>query len=86
MFPMLRVGFVLWFGILAALGIEAQPLAQAAAPLAARISSLLPRRATVSLEFQNLAIAGAGRIVQLPRRARSGVAQGGHPDNGQGAA
>ena len=33
---------------------QAQSMTEAAAQLAARISSLLPRRATVSLEFQNL--------------------------------
>lgn len=51
---MLRVGFALWFGLIPLLRLQGQPAAEAAAPLAARISSLLPRRATVSLEFQNL--------------------------------
>lgn len=51
---MARVGFALWFGLAALVRMQAQPAAQAAAPLAARISSLLPPRATVSLEFQNV--------------------------------
>ena len=57
---MIRVTFVLFFG--SALLLAAQPLDQtpeqalssAAAHLAARTSSLLPRRSTVSLELQNL--------------------------------
>ncbi len=54
MFQMARVGFALLFGLTTLARMEAQPLVEAAAPLAARISSLLPRRATVSLEFQVL--------------------------------
>jgi len=50
---MLRVAFALLFTILAPL-VEAQPLADAAGQLAPRISSLLPRRATVSLDFRSL--------------------------------
>jgi hypothetical protein len=57
---MIRVTFALFFG--SALLLAAQPLGQtpeqalssAAAQLAARTSSLLPRRSTVSLELQNL--------------------------------
>lgn len=55
MFPMLRAGFVLWFGLAMLARIEAQPLPEAAPAMARSISSLLPRRATVSLEFQALA-------------------------------
>src|SRR5579871_2318432 len=62
MFPMLRAGFVLLFGMLIVLRLVAQalpgasqPLAEAAPALARSIASLLPRRATVSLEFQALA-------------------------------
>ena len=54
MFQMARVGFALLFGLTTLARMQAQPLVEAAAPLAARISSLLPRRATVSLEFQVL--------------------------------
>jgi hypothetical protein len=54
MFQMARVGFALLFGLTTLARMEAQPMVDAAAPLAARISSLLPRRATVSLEFQVL--------------------------------
>jgi hypothetical protein len=52
---MLRVAFVLWFGSIAPALAQAQPMTEAAAQLASRISSLLQRRATVSLEIQNLA-------------------------------
>ncbi|HTR36187.1 MAG TPA: hypothetical protein VMH80_09810 [Bryobacteraceae bacterium] len=48
---MLRVAFALLFGLILA---EAQPLPEAAAQLASRISSLLPRRATVSLDLRTL--------------------------------
>jgi hypothetical protein len=48
---MLRVVFALLFGLLMA---TAQPVPETAAQLAARISSLLPRHPTVSLELQNL--------------------------------
>ena len=51
---MLRVAFVLLFGWAIAAHLKAQSLEEAAAQLAARISSLLPRRATVSLDFENL--------------------------------
>jgi hypothetical protein len=50
---MLRVVFALLFGM-APVRVEAQPMEEAAGQLAGRISSLLPRRATVSLEFQSL--------------------------------
>jgi hypothetical protein len=40
----------------------AQPMAEAAAQLAARISSQLQRRATVSLEFQNLTAVGPAEL------------------------
>jgi len=61
---MIRAAFALWFGMATAPLVLAQTSPQtmpdAAAQLAGRISSLLPRRATVSLEFQNLtAIAAA---------------------------
>jgi hypothetical protein len=55
MFQMPRVGFALLFGTAALMRLQAQSTAEAAAPLAVRISSLLPPHATVSLEFQNLA-------------------------------
>jgi hypothetical protein len=55
MFQMVRAGFALLFGLGILLRIQAQPLAEAAPAMARSISSLLPRRATVSLEFQALA-------------------------------
>ncbi len=51
---MLRVGLALLFGTLMAPLAQAQSMGEAAAQLAVRISSLLERRATVSLEFRNL--------------------------------
>jgi hypothetical protein len=51
---MLRVGLALLFGTLLATLAQAQSMAEAAAQLAARISFLLQRRTTVSLEFENL--------------------------------
>ena len=52
---MTRAVFALWSGMATAFLAIAQPMPEAATQLAARISSLLPRRATVSLEYQNLA-------------------------------
>src|SRR5271165_7392595 len=60
MFPMLRAGFALWFGLGMLLRMQAQPLVEAGPPMARSIFSLLPRRATVSLEFQALAAVPAG--------------------------
>ena len=57
---MLRAGFALWFGLGMLLRMQAQPLADAAPAMARSISSLLPRRATVSLEFQAQASVPAG--------------------------
>jgi hypothetical protein len=54
---MLRVVFALLFGLLTA---AAQPVPETAAQLASRISSLLPRHPTVSLELQNLTKLPAG--------------------------
>jgi hypothetical protein len=54
---MLRVAFALLFGTV--LG-AAQPITEAAAQLAARTSSLLPRHATVSLDLPNLSALPAG--------------------------
>jgi hypothetical protein len=51
---MLRVAFALLFGWIVLLPAQAQPMGEAAAQLASRISSLLQRRGTVSLEVQNL--------------------------------
>jgi len=51
MFPMARVGFALLFWLTTLGRLAAQPIVEAAAPLAARISSRLPRHTTVSLEF-----------------------------------
>jgi hypothetical protein len=51
---MLRVGLALLFGMLMSPLMRAQSMAEAGAQLADLISSLLQRRATVSLEFQNL--------------------------------
>src|SRR5580704_15831819 len=55
MSPMLRVAFALLFGTVLGIG---QPVTEAttesAAQLASHTSSLLPRRATVSLDLQNL--------------------------------
>src|SRR5580700_2781741 len=59
---MLRVGLALLFGTLMASLAPAQSMAEAAAQLAARISSLLQRRATVSLEFQNLTAVGPAEL------------------------
>ena len=50
---MLRVGLALLFGTLMSPLVRAQPMAEAGTQLADLISSLLQRRATVSLEFQN---------------------------------
>jgi hypothetical protein len=54
MFPMTRVGFALLFWLTTLGRMAAQPIVEAAAPLAARISSRLPRHTTVLLEFQVL--------------------------------
>src|ERR1017187_666858 len=51
---MLRVALALLFGTLMMPLAQAQSMAEAAAQLAARISSLLQSHTTVSLEFQNL--------------------------------
>src|ERR1700722_16758893 len=57
---MIRVAFALFFGWVLLLPAQVadpppkQTMTEAAAQLAARISSLLPRRSTVSLEIQNL--------------------------------
>ncbi len=51
---MLRAGFALLFGMVMAPLAEAQSMGEAAVQLAGRIYSLLQRRTTVSLEFQNL--------------------------------
>jgi hypothetical protein len=51
---MLRVAFALSFGLLAIGRLNAQPMMEAAAQLASRTSSLLPRHTTVSLDLQNL--------------------------------
>ena len=51
---MLRVVFALSFGLILVPQVQAQPLPDAAGQLASRISSLLPRRATVSLDLRNL--------------------------------
>ena len=54
MFAMVRAGFALLFWLTTLARMQAQPVLEAAPPLAARISSLLPRRTTVSLDFQDL--------------------------------
>ena len=59
---MLRVAFALLFGSLTASLVQAQPMPEAAAQLAARISSLAERRTTVSLEFQNLTALPAAEL------------------------
>src|ERR1700687_4050216 len=51
---MSRVVFGLLFWSILPCLVEAQSMPEAAGQLAARISSLLQRRATVSLDFQNL--------------------------------
>jgi hypothetical protein len=51
---MLRAGFALLFGMAMAPLVQAQSMGEAATQLAGRIYSLLQRRTTVSLEFQNL--------------------------------
>jgi hypothetical protein len=59
---MLRVAFALSFGLLTNALLNAQPTDQAAAQLAARISSLLPRHPTVLLvASQNLSTLPAGQ-------------------------
>jgi hypothetical protein len=55
MFSMLRAGFALLFGLGMLARIQAQPLPEAVPAMVRGISSLLPQRATVSLEFQALA-------------------------------
>jgi hypothetical protein len=59
---MLRVGLALLFGTLTAARAHAQSMGEAAGQLAARISSPLQRRATVSLEFQNLTAVGPAEL------------------------
>jgi hypothetical protein len=51
---MSRVVFALLFGAILPCLVEAQSMQEAATQMGARISSLLQRRATVSLDFQNL--------------------------------
>jgi hypothetical protein len=51
---MARAGLALVFGLITLGRIDGQPLVEAAAPLAIRISSLLPPRAIVALELQVL--------------------------------
>src|SRR5882672_1329003 len=51
---MSRVVFALLCSSILSCLVEAQSMQEAAAQLAARISSLLQRRSTVSLDFQNL--------------------------------
>ena len=48
---MLRAAFALFFGLLAAAGLKAQPLLQTASQLATRISPSLPHRAISSLDL-----------------------------------
>jgi hypothetical protein len=55
---MLRVGLALLFGMLMSPLVRAQPMTEAGTQLGDLISSLLQRRATVSLEFQNLTALG----------------------------
>jgi hypothetical protein len=76
---MTRVAFVLLFGwVSVAIG-QAQSPVEAAAQMAARISSLLPRHPTVSLELQNLSsmtpgdLSTFGRALEEQLR-RSGLA------------
>lgn len=51
---MLRVALAVSFGLAAAIALPAQLVTEVATQMAGRTSSLLPRRATVSLELQNL--------------------------------
>ncbi len=51
---MLRVVFALLFGLAVGTALQGQTLTEAAAQLASRTASLLPRRPTVSLDLQNL--------------------------------
>ncbi len=86
MFPMLRVAFALWFGW--ATMMAQTPAAPAeAAQLASRISSLLPRGATVSLDFQDLtplspgeSSAFRGALLDELRKAGIEIAATGQPD------
>jgi hypothetical protein len=51
---MLRVAFALLFALVLGTALQGQTPTEAAAQLASRTASLLPRRATVSLDLQNL--------------------------------
>jgi len=85
---MLRGAFALWFGMVLAPKLPAQPAAETAGLLAARISSLLPRRATVSIEFQSLVqVAPAewssfrSALEQELRKAGAEIATAAQPDS-----
>lgn len=51
---MLRVAFALSFGLILAPRVQSQSMTEAAGQLASRISSLLPRRGTVSLDLRTM--------------------------------
>jgi hypothetical protein len=93
---MSRAAFALWFGMATAsllLSQSVQPViaqttSEAAAQLAARISSLLPRHPTVSLEFQNLTALPAAEassfrnaLEQELRRGGIEIAAAAQPDS-----
>ena len=78
-----------WLCMIAPVLIQAQPVAEAAGQLAARISSLLPPRATASFEVQNTSSLPAGpfssfRSALEDALKKSGIeiAAAGQPDSG----
>jgi hypothetical protein len=74
---MLRLAFVLLFGWVGSNALWAQALSEAAAQLAARTSSLLPRRATVSLELQNLTSLPAAEWSNFRAQLQDGLRKAG---------
>ena len=76
---MTRVAFVLLFGwVTVAIG-QAQSPPEAAAQLAARISSQLPRHPTVSLELQNLSTMTPGDLSSFGRALEEQLRKSGLP-------
>ena len=61
----------------------AQPLPEAAAQLASRTSSLLPRRPTVSLDLQNLSTLPAADWANFRSLLRSRTEEGRHREGGR---
>ena len=85
---MIRVTFALFFGsvlLLQAQNPPEQAMTDAASQLAARISSLLPRRATVSLELQNLTPLSATEWSSFRRLLQDELRKSGIDDGGDAA-